>query len=47
MWKGMKIAVKSVTIKGQKPNPFHERAMKRGEDRTEEFVRRALREMGE
>ena len=47
MWKGMKIAVKSVTVQGQKPNPFHERAMKRGEDRVEEFVRRALREMGE
>ena len=47
MWKGMKIAVKSVTVKGQKPNPFHERAIKRGEDRAEEFVRRALREMGE
>lgn len=44
MWKGMRIAVKKVTIKGQKPNPFHERAMKRGEDRIEEFIRTALRE---
>ena len=47
VWKGMKIRVKSVTVRGQKPNPFHERAIKRGEDRTEEFIRRALKEMGE
>ena len=44
MWKGMKITVKSV--KGQKPNPFHERALKRGEDRLDEFIRTALRETG-
>lgn len=44
MWKGMRVTVKSV--KGQKPNPFHERAMKRGEERIDEFIRRALREEG-
>lgn len=44
MWKGMRITVKSV--KGQRPNPFHERAMKRGEDRIDEFIRTALRETG-
>lgn len=44
MWKGMEIFVKSV--KGQKPNPFHERAMKRGENRIDEFIRTALRETG-
>lgn len=46
VWKGMRIAVKKVRQKGQKPNPFHERAMKRGESRIDEFIRRALREMG-
>lgn len=44
MWKGMRVTVKSV--KGQKPNPFHERALKRGEDRLDEFIRTALRETG-
>jgi len=44
MWKGMRITVKSV--KGQKPNPFHERALKRGENRVDEFIRTALRETG-
>jgi len=44
MWKGMRVIVKSV--KGQKPNPFHERAMKRGENRIDEFIRTALRETG-
>ena len=46
VWKGMKIVVKSVKHKGQKPNPFHERAMARGEARVDEFIRRALRETG-
>ena len=45
IWNGMEIFAKSVTVQGQKPNPFHKRAMKRGEDRTDEFIRRALREM--
>jgi len=44
MWKGMRITVKSV--KGQKPNPFHKRALKRGENRIDEFIRTALRETG-
>lgn len=44
MWKGMEVFVKSV--KGQRPNPFHERALKRGENRIDEFIRRALREEG-
>ena len=47
MWQGMEIFAKSVNVKGQRPNPFHERAIKRGEDRVDEFIRRALREMGE
>ena len=47
MWQGMEIFAKSVTVQGQKPNPFHERAIKRGENRVDEFIRRALREMGE
>ena len=47
IWNGMEIFAKSVEVQGQKPNPYHDRAMKRGENRIEEFIRRALREMGE
>ena len=46
VWNGMEIFTKKVTVQGQKPNPYHERAMKRGDDRVDEFIRRALKEMG-
>ncbi|HDK26588.1 MAG TPA: HK97 gp10 family phage protein [Candidatus Atribacteria bacterium] len=47
VWNGMEIFAKSVEVQGQKANPFHERALKRGESRIDEFIRRALRETGE
>ena len=46
VWQGHEIFVKSVNVKGQKPNPFHERAMTRGENRIDEFIRTALKETG-
>lgn len=33
------------SVKGQKPNPYHERGVARGEKRVDEFVRRAQREV--
>lgn len=47
VWQGMEIFTKRVRSKGMKPNPYHERAFKKGADRIDEFIRRALREYGE
>ena len=33
------------SVKGQKPNPYHERGVARGEKRIDEFIRRAQREV--
>jgi hypothetical protein len=33
------------SVKGQKPNPYHERGVARGEKRVDEFIRRAQREV--
>ena len=35
------------SVKGQRPNPYHERAIEQGERRIDEFVRRAIREVSE
>lgn len=47
VWQGVEIFAKKVHVKGMKPNPYHERAFKKGESRIDEFIRRALREYGE
>jgi len=44
IWQGKEIFTKRSVVKGMHPNPYHERAMKRGENRTDEFIRRALSE---
>jgi len=44
IWQGKEIFTKRAIVKGMHPNPYHERAMKRGENRTDEFIRRALSE---
>lgn len=45
VWRGMEIFAKHVTVQGQRPNPYHERAVARGENRADEFIRRAIREV--
>lgn len=45
VWNGVEIFAKSATIQGQKPNPYHERAVKRGEERIDEFIRKAIKEV--
>jgi hypothetical protein len=44
IWQGKEIFTKRAVVKGMHPNPYHERAIKRGEDRIDEFCARALRE---
>ena len=45
VWKGQEIFAKHVTVQGQRPNPYHERGVKRGVDRINEFIRKAQREV--
>lgn len=45
VWKGQEIFAKHVTVQGQRPNPYHERGVKRGVDRIDEFIRKAQREV--
>ena len=47
VWQGMEIFAKSVNVKGQKANPYDKRAFEKAEKRVDEFITRALREMGE
>lgn len=47
IWQGMEVFAKEAHVQGMKPNPYHERAFQKGEDRIDEFIRRALREYGE
>jgi hypothetical protein len=44
IWQGKEIFTKRSVVKGMHSNPYHERAMKRGENRIDEFCARALRE---
>ncbi len=45
IWQGMEIFTKRAEVKGMKPNPYPDRAMKGAEKRIPEFVARALREV--
>jgi hypothetical protein len=44
IWQGEEIFAKKVVVEGMHPNPYHERAMEKGESRVDEFIARALRE---
>lgn len=45
IWQGMEIFTMRAEVKGMKPNPYPDRAIKGAEKRIPEFVERALREV--
>ena len=45
IWQGMEIFTKRAEVKGMKPNPYPDRALKGAEKRMPEFMERALREV--